>query len=341
MSAPRVFALVGLAVLAFAADRLEAQDAPPAPPSPRAPQVTPAPPSRPAPPTTPAPPAPPAPPARQRLAFGFMLDFGPPLTVREVIPGSPAARAGIQEGDVLVSVDGRAATVASIREVGRRAAPGQEVRFRIRRSGREEVVTVVPAARPTALITPSPRHPEHIVIVDADSVQALVKLYLDGARETLELHGLEDLHFDFDFDEDAIKLGNFDWDSLGKALEELGPAIEKMTREMEGMTFDMRAPEIAISVEGIGFLPGARLSALEPDLAGYFPGAERGLLVLSVRPGSRSAQAGLEAGDVIVEIDGDPVEDLGDLRRALSPGNEPHELAVVRHGERRMITLSR
>jgi membrane-associated protease RseP (regulator of RpoE activity) len=322
MKAPRFLVILGLFALPLASDRLAAQDVPPSPPAP------------PATPSPPVPPVSPAPPAGQRLAFGFMLDDGPPLTVKGVIPGSPVARAGIRVGDVLVSVDGRAATLDSVREAGRQVEPGERVRFRIRRAGREEVVVVTPDVGWASVDRPHERHREPLVIINRDSIQALVELYLDDARKTLELHGSLDMDLDLDLDEKLIDLRHFKLDSLGELLEKNFEGLGLMEQPIE-----IEMPGIALDVEAFGVLPGARLVALEPDLARYFPGADRGVLVLSVRPGSRSAEAGFEAGDVIVEIDGEIIEGLSDVRRAFR--DQAHEFAVLRHGDRRVLRLQR
>jgi serine protease Do len=44
-------------------------------------------------------------------------------------------------------------------------------------------------------------------------------------------------------------------------------------------------------------------------------GAERGVLFLAVPAGSAAAQRGFQAGDVLLEIAGSPVDSLADLRR--------------------------
>ena len=70
-------------------------------------------------------------------------EFGTLPTIYFIDPGSPAARAGIQIGDVLTLIDG----VSLLTEEGGRRfgalQPGQSVRWTIRRSGRERTATVV------------------------------------------------------------------------------------------------------------------------------------------------------------------------------------------------------
>lgn len=75
-------------------------------------------------------------------------EFGTLPTVYFLDPGSPAARAGIQIGDLLTQLDG----VSLLTEEGGRRfgalKPGQSVRWTIRRGGGVRTVTVVTAPRP-------------------------------------------------------------------------------------------------------------------------------------------------------------------------------------------------
>ncbi|MBM4119003.1 PDZ domain-containing protein [bacterium] len=82
---------------------------------------------------------------------------------------------------------------------------------------------------------------------------------------------------------------------------------------------------------------GVEVRDLEGPLASYFPGAERGALVLGVDEQSPAAAAGLQAGDVIVELGGQAVASVEALREAVGDlaGEAPGEIAFVRKGERR------
>lgn len=93
-----------------------------------------------------------------------------------------------------------------------------------------------------------------------------------------------------------------------------------------------------------GFL-GVSIGDLSPDLAEAFgfEGTD-GVLVQSVQDGSPADEAGLERGDIIVEVNGQQVEDASALRfrvAGISPGT-PVEIALFREGERMMkeVTLS-
>ncbi len=70
--------------------------------------------------------------------------------VRSVVPGQPAQRAGIQQGDVIVSVSGRPVTPDETASyLISLVAPGQRVPIEIVRDGRRQSVNAVVAQRPT------------------------------------------------------------------------------------------------------------------------------------------------------------------------------------------------
>ena len=71
------------------------------------------------------------------------------VRVVDVHPDSPAQQAGVQKGDTIVRIDNRAATGEMMRRCS--VAPGDTVRLRIRRGGREQVKVLVAEARPARL----------------------------------------------------------------------------------------------------------------------------------------------------------------------------------------------
>ena len=84
---------------------------------------------------------------------------------------------------------------------------------------------------------------------------------------------------------------------------------------------------------------GANTQSLGDQLAEYF-GVEGGVLVTSVHEDTPAAEGGLRAGDVIVGLGDEDIDDPDDLRRALSD-LEPGEVSVriVRDGAEQTLTV--
>lgn len=78
------------------------------------------------------------------------------------------------------------------------------------------------------------------------------------------------------------------------------------------------APDVRKLFESRNRAAGAEFQALTPQLADYFPGAEAGLLVLRVIPGTPAGQLGLLQGDVVVEVGGERALEMAVLQRALA-----------------------
>jgi Do/DeqQ family serine protease len=88
---------------------------------------------------------------------------------------------------------------------------------------------------------------------------------------------------------------------------------------------------------------GLTVQPLTPDLAERLDarGAE-GLAVTAVQPGSRAEDAGLRAGDIILEVDRTPVRSAAALRDAVAKSSERPALVLVqRQGSRIFLTIGR
>ena len=74
-----------------------------------------------------------------------------------------------------------------------------------------------------------------------------------------------------------------------------------------------------------------------PDSAGA-----RGLEVVQLLEPGPAASAGVRVGDIVVELDGEPIEGVGDLQRHLVGDviGRPVELRVERSGETRSVSVS-
>ena len=76
-------------------------------------------------------------------ALGLKLDLGVPL-VRDVVPGKPAAVAGLKAGDAILSIDGEPMRSPSDVATVTNAHPGEGLRFKLRRDGGEFEVALTP-----------------------------------------------------------------------------------------------------------------------------------------------------------------------------------------------------
>jgi len=89
--------------------------------------------------------------AARKVLFGTVPEFaypGPGVKVAGTTPDSPAARAGLQEGDVLVAFDGQAIDdLRGFSEILKTLSPGQKVTVTFRRGDEELRVEVELAAR--------------------------------------------------------------------------------------------------------------------------------------------------------------------------------------------------
>jgi S1-C subfamily serine protease len=70
-----------------------------------------------------------------------------PMQVKSTVPGSPAQRAGLRAGDVLLRIDGHAPTETGAGSFYDRLRPGQAVRFEVRRGNRTLTIPIVPEIR--------------------------------------------------------------------------------------------------------------------------------------------------------------------------------------------------
>ena len=87
----------------------------------------------------------------ERGWLGVDLAAGPGgLVVARVLPGTPAARAGIRPGDIILAINGEAASsMRSVVQRMRAIEPGVEFTIRLRRQGADFTVRAAAAVRPT------------------------------------------------------------------------------------------------------------------------------------------------------------------------------------------------
>ncbi|MBW2315803.1 MAG: PDZ domain-containing protein [Deltaproteobacteria bacterium] len=87
---------------------------------------------------------------------------------------------------------------------------------------------------------------------------------------------------------------------------------------------------------------GVQVQAMTPELRRHFDApADRGLLVTRVEPGRPGAEAGVEVGDVILEVGGEAQRRPFDLLRVVgrAPAGEKLPLRLLRRGKTRRVDV--
>ncbi len=172
---------------------------------------------------------------------------------------------------------------------------------------------------------------------DVTSVRKLTRLIGEvapdhAARLTISRSGSEQ--------ELSITLGQrkeFHTRAFGTPLDDEG---RKRLEELYGAT--PGAPGAFTLALGTGRRIGVGTTMLTKQLADYFnvPGGQ-GVLLTNVKEGSPAAKAGLKAGDVITEVDGERIEDAGDLSRAINRKTEGDiTLSIIRDKSQRTIRVT-
>jgi serine protease Do len=191
------------------------------------------------------------------------------VLISDVVDESPADRSGLEDGDIILEIDGKEiTTVSGATRVIKAYSPGDDVKIVVLRDGNK---------------------------------RAVVGVTLGERRESKA--GEE--HYDFDF--------------------------------------DINIPDIKhkmIKPWGDQAYLGVRIQGLSSDLGDYFGVDEgEGVLVLEVVEDSPAEDAGLKAGDVILEIDGEKMEDASDLVEYIGEQEPGDEVDITFKRKRRTRTL--
>ena len=199
--------------------------------------------------------------------------------VESVLADSPAAKAGLRNGDVVLTFDGE--TIRSARQLSRligETPEGREVPMKVSRAGVATEMIVTPRA----------------------SEQP-------GAFGDIEsrLRSMPELR-------------QFDNPQVFRFFGQPGPD----GRGFFGAPSDLEA-DAASPVLGVEVMP------LNDQLGDYF-GTRMGVLVTQVTDGTPAKAAGVKAGDVILRVNGQLVNDTDELRHRLATSSEDVTLTVMR-----------
>jgi membrane-associated protease RseP (regulator of RpoE activity) len=290
--------------------------------------------------------------------------------IRDVVPESPAQRAGLVTGDTIVRINGLAATEQVMSSP---FEPGDTVVLRIRRDGTERDVTVVAAARSGMTYRTIIASPGHAL---PDSVMQQISVIMSNVRSNVE-HlrqvplSIERIAGDSNvimrFGGDSVRIFRYDNlrdvnmlpDSVLARFRSVRPGDFPMVSgdsarvqfynprigSLGADTIQILRPSDIVSSNvfyGMRSIAGAEVSEINPGLAEYF-GVAEGLLVLDAREGTPAARAGIQAGDVIVQVNGVRATSLTDVRRTMqaAPAGSSMQIRVLRRGQPIDLTLGR
>ena len=287
---------------------------------------------------------------RPFLGISFSVEDDGAL-VRAVIEGSPAATAGLQVDDLILAVDGVDVAPEALAATIQALEAGATITLTLQRDGAELTLDVTLGSAPAPLMQwQAFRDSAYLgVSLVSDEAGVLVEDVVPespAAEAGLEagdlLHGIDgeavgspleaarmiraleagsEITLDIERDGEAMSLAA----TIGSR-----PAIadaEGMRRTPESFRFRMDGGQPLLGVE---YLDLNAEIAVERDLA-----LDEGALILNVMPDSPAEAAGLLVDDVVIAVEGDPVDARRTLRERLlayDPG-ETLQLELLRAGE--------
>lgn len=221
------------------------------------------------------------------MSKALQLDEGEGVMINKVMDDSPAAKAGLEDGDVILTFDGEPINdYAALTKAVRATAPGDKVDLEILHDGK--------------------RQKKQVELGEGKGRSYTYSIHRDGDAPELEFFG-EGEH------------GNV-WFGDDDGLQELH--LEHM-----GWNSDR------------GYM-GVELDDLNEQLGEYFGVKDgEGALIDKVHDDSPAAKGGLKAGDVIVGLNGEAVEDAGDVHQAMdeTEAEQEVEVKVVRKGKSKTV----
>jgi C-terminal processing protease CtpA/Prc len=258
------------------------------------------------------------------------------VSVIGLTPGGPAEIAGLQKGDVITAVNGRALNVVEdiagaeiIKDEISSLEPGDEVQLQLERDGINQTITVVTQAREPLTVHSMIRVP------NAPEISEQVLRIIEQVEiPEVDVAVLEDKL--------AIieeKLIDGEWSFGGPHYNvQFAPGSEFKYEKFSDLA-NSAIDNTMVWFGGSSYVQGLQFAAMNDDLGVYFDTPE-GVLVLRAKTDN---SLDLRSGDVILEINGNAVNQPADVMRELRfvEDSSEAELLVMRNKnvESLMVTL--
>lgn len=288
------------------------------------------------------------------LRDGLDLRGADGVLVARVVPGSPADRAGLRKGDVIVSFASRGVTTPDrLSELVGDAQSGESVSIIVMRDGERRTLSARLDSRPEDG-TPAPSVDDDSD--DEDSFEAPAppraprapRAPGEAGRRRIEIRVPE---HEAPSAPGKPKVRTFTWNGEGDMPEEIREHMGDLHLEgleglrglqglegLEGLReVGPGGKHLMLQSAGRGRL-GVRVQALDSDMASALgaPGT-KGVVVLEVLGGTPAEKAGLRAGDILTSVDGTAVYEANDLVKALANKDGAVSLSVTRRGARQTV----
>ena len=234
------------------------------------------------------------------------------VEVRSVEDNSPAAKAGLKEGDVVLEYNGaRVEGTAQFVRMVRETPAARQVKLSIWRDGTSQTVTATIGTRKTRLYDFSaPGEHKKLLMMKRGPGEAPEALEPPEPPEPAEPPEPPSVDEDYTIQIPEINI----------------PDVH--IPEIQRYMFTVGGPRLGVESETLG-----------SQLAEFF-GVKEGVLVRSVVKGSAAEKAGIKAGDVITKMDGRTVARPGDIVSTLHDisSDKSIPIAIVRNGKEMTVT---
>ena len=225
--------------------------------------------------------------------------------VGKVEDGSPAAKAGLLENDVILAFNEQQIyNPAQLYRLLTEASSGSLVTLSISRGGALQNVRVALGQRPA------------VQRGQNSNIYATAEAYSLAASERFK--EVEDARRRGD-EKEAVRL-EVEAADFRRLSDEARASVDKDIREGR-VAIAPSSFRLSNNATAARYQLGVRVSPLNEQLAAYF-NVRSGVLINEVRVGGVAETAGIKAGDCIVAVNGERVENLADLNRLVDRASE-------------------